>query len=35
MINSLEDQMSSLSDNDLSAMTEKLKARFKENEPDG
>ena len=32
-INSLEDQMSSLSDNDLSAMTEKLKARFKENEP--
>ncbi|MBT3457412.1 MAG: preprotein translocase subunit SecA, partial [Thiotrichales bacterium] len=32
MINSLEDQMSSLSDNDLSAMTEKLKARFKENE---
>ena len=33
MINSLEDQMSSLSDNDLSAMTEKLKARFKENEP--
>ena len=32
-INSLEDQMRLLSDNDLSTMTEKLKARFKENEP--
>ena len=31
-INSLEEQMKSLSDSDLSSMTEKLKARLKENE---
>ena len=31
-INSLEEQMKSLSDGDLSSMTEKLKARLKDNE---
>ena len=31
-INSLEEHMKSLSDSDLSSMTEKLKARLKENE---
>ena len=31
-INSLEEQMKSLSDSDLSSMTEKFKARLKENE---
>ena len=33
-INSLEEQMRSLSDGDLSSMTEKLKARLEENEPE-
>ena len=32
-INSLEEHMKSLSDSDLSSMTDKLKARLKENEP--